>query len=98
MLAREVRIRAAVLGLSALPEPGPRIAAYAEAVRCPVMFVLQEGDEIAERDRARALYERLGSEEKLLRASPGAHTDVPQAVFDEAIDWLIARLHADLYS
>jgi dienelactone hydrolase len=95
VLAREPRVCAAVLGLSALPKPGPRIAAYAEAVRCPVMFLLQEGDEIAVRDRALALYERLGSAEKELRASPGSHTDVPQAVFDEAINWLMSRLRAD---
>jgi dienelactone hydrolase len=96
VLAREPRIRAAVLGLSALPKPGPRIAAYAEAVRCPVMFLLQEDDEIAPRDRALALFERLGSEEKVLHASRGAHTDVPPAVFDEAKDWLLARLDADV--
>lgn len=96
VLAGEPRIRAAVLGLSALPDPGPRIAAYAERVRCPVFFILQEHDTTATPDRARALFDRIGSAEKLLRASPGAHTDVPSAVFEEAYAFLASRLTSHL--
>jgi len=92
ILAAEPRIRAAVLGLSALPDPGPRIAAYAERVSCPVFFILQEGDTIAVPGRARALFERIGSREKVLRASAGGHTDVPSAVFEEGYRFLQAHL------
>jgi dienelactone hydrolase len=94
VLASEPRIEAAVLGLSTLPDPGPRIGAYAARVACTVFFILQEQDAIASPDRARALFDRIGAHEKLLRASPGGHTDVPRAVFEEAYDFLAARLGA----
>jgi dienelactone hydrolase len=95
ILANEHRVRAAVLGLSALPDPGPRIAAYAERVMCPVFFIQQLDDEIALRHRASALFERIGAREKTLRASSGAHTEVPRAVFEEAYDFLVKQLTPD---
>jgi alpha-beta hydrolase superfamily lysophospholipase len=92
VIGGEPRIRAAVLGLSALPDPGPRIAAYAERVRCPVFFIQQNDDEIAPRRRSTALYERIGSAEKTLAASPGGHLDVPRGVFERAYGFLEDRL------
>jgi dienelactone hydrolase len=94
VLGKEPRFRAAVLGLSALPQPGPRMTAYAPRVRCPVFFIQQLDDEIAVADRARALFELIGSRGKTLRASPGAHTAVPRAVFEEAYDFLTKQLTA----
>lgn len=92
VLAGEPRIRAAVLGLSALPEPGPRIAAYAAGVTCPVFFIQQLDDEIATPDRARALFDRISSREKMLRASPGGHIAVPRDAFEEAYSFLARHL------
>jgi pimeloyl-ACP methyl ester carboxylesterase len=94
ILAREPRIRAAVLGLSSIPDPGPRIEAYAPRVRCPVFFIQQLDDEVHPRERALALYELLGTEDKSLHASPGRHEAVPAAVFAAAFAFLAARLNA----
>jgi len=88
VIAAEPRIRAAVLGLSALPDPAPRIAAYAESVRCPVFFIQQLDDEVAIPDRCRALYDRLASPDKTLAANPGSHTAVPRSVFDQGYAFL----------
>jgi dienelactone hydrolase len=92
VLANDPSFRAAVLGLSALPLPGPRIAAYAGRVTVPVFFIQQLGDEIAVADRAKALFERIGSADKSLRASPGRHTEVPRAVVEEAYGFLSRHL------
>jgi pimeloyl-ACP methyl ester carboxylesterase len=92
VLAKEPRIRAAVLGLSALPSPGPRLKAYAEQVHCPVFFIQQLDDEIAAPERSRALFQALSSTEKTLRASHGSHTAVPAQVFEEAISFLTSHL------
>jgi pimeloyl-ACP methyl ester carboxylesterase len=91
-LASEPRVRAAVLGLSGLPEPGPRITAYAAGVRCPVFFIQQLDDEVCPADRSQALFDRLGTAEKALRASPGKHTEVPRSVFEEAYEFLEEEL------
>jgi pimeloyl-ACP methyl ester carboxylesterase len=91
-LASEPRVGAAVLGLSALPEPGPRIEAYARGVSCPVLFIQQLDDEVATRTRSSALFERLGSTEKTLRSSPGGHMEVPEEVFREACAFLAEHL------
>jgi alpha-beta hydrolase superfamily lysophospholipase len=91
-LASEPRVTAAVLGLSGLPEPGPRIAAYAAGVHCPVFFIQQLDDEVCPADRSQALFDRLGTAEKTLRSSPGFHTEVPTSVFEEAFAFLEARL------
>jgi alpha-beta hydrolase superfamily lysophospholipase len=91
-LASEPRVRAAVLGLSGLPEPGPRIAAYAQGVSCPVFFIQQLDDEVCPADRSQALFDRLGTAEKTLRSSPGGHVDVPRSIFEEAFAFLEARL------
>jgi pimeloyl-ACP methyl ester carboxylesterase len=92
VLAHEPRIHAAVLGLSALPDPGPRISRYSAGVRCPVFFILQRDDEVAAPARARALFDAIAAKEKVLRASAGAHTAVPRAVFEEGYAFLAARL------
>lgn len=92
VLAAEPRIAAAVLGLSALPDPGPRIDAYARGVRCPVFFIQQLADEVAGPDRCRALFDAIASDEKELVASPGGHVDVPRTVFERGYEFLTARL------
>ena len=92
VLAAEPRIRAAVLGLSALPAPGPRIAAYASNVSCPVFFIQQRDDEIAPLDRSNALFAAIASADKTFRSSPGGHMDVPRAVFEEAYGFLERHL------
>jgi len=94
-LAVEHRIKAAVLGLSVLPDPGPRIRSYAQRVSCPVFFIQQQADEIAPLERSQALFECLASEEKTLRSSPGAHAQVPGKVLEEACVFLAEHLRAE---
>ena len=91
-LAEEPRVVAAVLGLSGLPDPGPRIAAYAAKVDCPVFFIQQLDDEVASLERSNALFERLASKEKILRSNPGRHMAVPGATFEDAYRFLAERL------
>jgi predicted alpha/beta hydrolase len=92
VLAAEGRISAAVLGFSALPAPGPRIEAYARAIRCPVFFIQQLDDEVADPARCAALFEAIGSADKALAASSGGHIEVRRAVFERAYDFLAAHL------
>lgn len=83
-----------MLGLSAVPEPGPRIKRYARAVACPVFLILQRDDDTAGSDRARALFDLLASSEKTLVESPGGHEDVPQSVFERAYEFLARHIGA----
>jgi hypothetical protein len=91
-LASESRIACAVLGLSALPEPGPRIEAYARGVSCPVHFMLREEDEVASPRSARALFDLIGSDEKTLATAPGRHQDLEPTLFEGAYAFLLERL------
>ncbi len=91
-LSEEPRVRAAVLGLAGLPVPGPRIAAYARRVSCPVFFIQQLDDKVVPRENSTALYDRLPTAGKALRSSPGGHMQVPDAVFREAYEFLARRL------
>jgi pimeloyl-ACP methyl ester carboxylesterase len=59
-LAKEPRVRAAVLGLF---RAGPRVVAYAARVRCPVWFVRQEDDEVHPARDVQALFDALGRRE-----------------------------------
>jgi dienelactone hydrolase len=95
ILASEPRIRAAVLGLFSLAEPGRLMRKYAPQVRCPIFFIQQLHDEIHPASRIRALYDLLASTEKELHSSPGAHIEVPQPVFEHAYDFLGKQLTAN---
>lgn len=91
-LASDSRIACAVLGLSALPQPGPRIEGYARDVSCPVYFVLREEDEVASPSGARALFDLIGSHDKTLAAAPGRHQDLDPRLFGGAYEFLLQRL------
>lgn len=92
VLASEPRIRAAVLGLFSLADPGRMMRRYSPRVGCPVFFILQHEDEIHPADRVQSLFDLLASGEKELHASPGKHTEVPVAVFEAGYDFLERRL------
>jgi pimeloyl-ACP methyl ester carboxylesterase len=88
-LAREQRVRAAVLGLFGV---GPVVRGYAERVQCPVLFLLQEADELHPTDSVEELFRCLASRDKRLIASPGPHEGVPPAVVRTAIAFIARRL------
>jgi dienelactone hydrolase len=91
LLALEPKIRAGVLGLFSLAEPGRRMREYAPRVRCPVFFIEQLDDELHPAQRGTALFNLLASTEKTLRVSPGGHVEVPLAVFEDAYDFLVEK-------
>jgi pimeloyl-ACP methyl ester carboxylesterase len=88
-LAREEGVCAAVLGLFGA---GPIVSRYAMSVRCPTLFLLQEGDELHPKASVEALFRQLASEEKQLVVSPGAHEAVPPGVVRSAVEFVTRRL------
>lgn len=91
-VARERRVRAAVLGLFGLPVPGPRVTSYADRVRCPIFFIQQLHDEVHPPERVQALFDRLATRNKTLHASPGLHQEVPPLVHEAAYQFLAQHL------
>ncbi len=78
-VAAEPRVKAAVLGLMGLTGPTrERIERDAPNVMCPVLFLVQLGDELFSRDSSIALFDALGSRDKRLHASMGSHGAVPE--------------------
>ena len=93
LVAGEPRIRAAVLGLMGLVGPTKqRLISDAERLRCPIHFLVQWDDQLFHRDDCFALFEQLGSNDKVLVASPGGHGDVPTGSFVSSAQFLIHRL------
>ena len=88
-LAGESNVRAAVLGLFGA---GPVVSRYAARVRCPVLFVLQQQDELHPGESVEALYAQIASEEKRLVSSPGAHAAVPADVVRSAVEFIAEKL------
>jgi pimeloyl-ACP methyl ester carboxylesterase len=88
-LARAPRTRAAVLGLFGA---GSIVSRYAERIECPVLFMLQEDDEVHPRSSVAELFRQLSSESKQLISSPGAHTAVPGSVIRRGIEFLARSL------
>jgi cephalosporin-C deacetylase-like acetyl esterase len=88
-LATSRDVKAAVLGLF---RKGRVVEYYAKRVRCPVFFVQQLDDEVHPGETVRELFEAIASDEKHLAASPGAHVEVPEAVLQSAVDFLLGHL------
>ena len=70
------------------------------AIRCPVMTVATERDEICPPAAASALNERCGSEDKRLLMVPGGHVGAVvggrarDVLYPEITQWLRSKLHA----
>jgi dienelactone hydrolase len=93
LVAAEPRIAAAVLGLWGLSGPGrDRLAADAAAIGCPVLFLVQWGDELCPRQRQFELFGAIASADKRLHANPGAHSAVPPEQFMASADFLARHL------
>ncbi len=99
LVASEPRIRAAVLGLMGLVGPTQdRLGVDAERLACPVQFLVQWDDQLFHRDVAFQLFDALGTNDKMLVASPGGHGDVPTDAFVASAQFLIRRLTATIAS
>ncbi len=93
LVVAEPRVRAAVLGLMGAWGPtADRLVDDAGRLSCPVRFLVQWDDEIVPRDTALALFDRLGSKDKSLRAHPGRHVEVPPDEMRAIPDYLASRL------
>jgi len=86
LVAAEPRIRVAVLGLMGLLGPTEsyrqRIRVAADAITCPVLFLMQLHDELFTREQYLGLFDRLASKDKRLHANPGLHPEVPAEELD----------------
>jgi len=76
-VAAEPRIACAVLGLAGLRPGAAEMEAAARAITCPVEFVFQWDDAVAEREHGLALFNALGSTEKTMHVNPGGHMEIP---------------------
>ncbi|HLX87903.1 MAG TPA: hypothetical protein VKR22_05560 [Acidimicrobiales bacterium] len=93
LVVAEPRIEVAVLGLMGLSGPTRhRIDRDAAALSCPVLFLVQWDDDLFHRDKAFALFDRLGTRDKRLHANPGAHSAVPADEFAFSIRFLADHL------
>jgi dienelactone hydrolase len=93
LVAADRRIRAAVLGLMGLTGPTrQRIAEAADAVRCPVLFLVQRDDELFPWESAVALFDRLATADKRLHAHLGPHGALPDEAFDSSERFLATHL------
>jgi dienelactone hydrolase len=91
-VARDLRVRCAVLGLACLsgwPDEAVRAEA-AHRLEVPVLFVFQWDDQLMTRQSGLDLFDALGSTDKSMHAFPGGHVDTPLYERD-AYDAFFAR-------
>lgn len=92
-VAAEPSVSVAVLGLMGLTGPTrARLAADAARVRCPVLFLVQRSDELFDRESSLALFDALGTDEKVLHLNPGSHGMVPDRELRETERFLVDHL------
>jgi pimeloyl-ACP methyl ester carboxylesterase len=86
LVAAEPRIQVAVLGLMGILGPTEdyreRIRSAADAISCPVLFLMQLHDELFTREQYLELFDRLASDDKRMHANPGLHPEVPVEELD----------------
>ena len=92
-LARLPDVKAAVLGLLGTTAGRPFAdRLLADAIRCPVLFLMQLEDELFPREGYLELFDALGSGDKRIHANPGLHPQVPGEEIDFAFEFLKVRL------
>lgn len=95
LLAREARIRAAVIGLWGTNYPdSEHLLAFAHDVTCPVWFTQQWHDQTFDREGTHALFDAIASEDKRLVAYPGPHRELEGERLEDAMAFLHKRLLA----
>lgn len=75
-VASEPRIDAAVLGLMGLSSDARGEAS--RSIDIPVLFLFQWDDELVKRADGLALFDTLGTNDKVMHINPGAHAAVPR--------------------
>ncbi len=98
-VAAEPRISVAVLGLMGLVQKpahyAPTIKAAAEAIACPVCFIVQLEDELFNREECLAMFDAFASPDKRLHANAGLHSHVPIEELDFSVGFLTGWLNGD---
>ena len=89
-LAEDPSARAAVLGQ--FRGDGLLMQQLAPRVAVPVFFIQQQDDELHSAEVSKRLFDLLGSENKLMRSSPGSHSAVPLNVLRDSAAWLSDQL------
>jgi dienelactone hydrolase len=93
-VAGESRVDAAVLGLMGITVDARGEAA--RSIKIPVLFLVQWDDELVQRTDALALFDTLGTADKVMHVSPGAHSAVPAAEIQASEDWFEKHLGAKI--
>lgn len=91
-VAATPELRCAVLGLMGTFDDTSPWTTAAPAIRCPVLFLVQTDDELVPREKALALFQSIGSEDKRLHAHPGAHAAVPPEEIDASESFFARHL------
>jgi len=91
LTAVEPRISAAVFGGMFVSES---LAAAAGRITVPVEYLLPWDDEEIDREHGLALFDALGSNEKMLHAFPGGHREVPGIVSENSARFFARQLGA----
>ena len=91
LTAVEPRISAAVFGGMFVSES---LAAAAGRITVPVEYLLPWDDEEIDREHGLALFDALGSNEKMLHAFPGGHREVPSIVSENSARFFARQLGA----
>ncbi len=92
-LARDSRIRAAVIGLWASTYvASAHLLDYARDIRCSVWFTQQWHDQAFDRAGTHALFDAIGSEDKRLVAYPGPHLELQDERLSDAVKFLERKL------
>jgi predicted esterase len=89
LVAADVRIRAAVLGMwGTCRKPSERLEKDALNVQIPVLFQTKSEDEIFTMEGQSALFNLLKSSRKRIVSYPGGHTDPKGKQLEETIEFL----------
>ena len=96
----QYNVTVAVLGLlgttGAVAKFADRLTDDANAIECPLLYLMQLEDELFPRDGYLELFDSLGSPDKRLHANPGLHPEIPEEEINSAIDFLSKHLEGDV--
>lgn len=95
LAAADSRIKFALLGMWGTNfVNSQRLAEEAPKVRCPVLFQMKWNDQFFTREGQIDLFDRIGSEEKWLKAYMGAHVPVAGEQLADVEHFLATKLNA----
>ena len=96
----QYNVTVAVLGLlgttGAVAKFADRLTDDANAIDCPLLYLMQLEDELFPRDGYLELFDSLGSPDKRMHANPGLHPEIPEEEINSAIDFLSKHLEGDV--